>query len=91
MHDVFIRATLYTPLARLRLAFVSDLELYEVLYFIMYIKSNLVTIVGAGYLAKVLIGRAWRLASDFHAYFLAPMGIWRIDLKKYGEWAGKKS
>ncbi|KAL5496970.1 hypothetical protein EMCRGX_G013351 [Ephydatia muelleri] len=49
--------------------------------------SNLVSIVGAGYLAKVLIGTAWRLASDFHAYFLAPMGIWRIDLKKYGEWA----
>lgn len=53
--------------------------------------SNLVSIVGAGYLAKVLIGTSWRLASGIHAYFLAPNGIWRTDLKKYGEWAGEET
>lgn len=90
VYHVFLRATLSTASAGLRLAFVSGLEFQTMLYFLLCANSNLVSIVGAGYLAKVLIGTAWRLASDFHAYFLAPMGIWRIDLKKYGEWAGKR-
>ena len=90
VYHVFLRATLSTASAGLRLAFVSGLEFQTMLYFLLCANSNLVSIVGAGYLAKVLIGTAWRLASDFHAYFLAPMGIWRIDLKKYGEWAGKQ-
>ena len=72
---------------------VSYLEFLKILVDIitcMDCSSNLVALVGAGVLAKVLVVKAWNLTSGFRAYFLAPWGIWRTDLKKYGEWAGEE-
>ena len=53
--------------------------------FSMY--RNVLSVLGAAYLLKVMIGNAWSLAGGFCAHFLAPWGISRIDIRKYGSWA----
>lgn len=49
---------------------------------------NIAALVGAGWILKVAIKELYRLAGGFRAYFLAPWGIVRVDLKAYGTWAG---
>lgn len=46
-------------------------------------------VIGALFVLWVALGAGWAVVSDFNAYFLAPLGISRIDLKKYGKWAGQ--
>ena len=50
---------------------------------------NVAAVIGAGYLLKIVSGHLWGLVSDFRAYWLAPWGISRVDLKKYGNWASE--
>ena len=45
--------------------------------------------VGSLYLLKVAVGELWTLAGGFRTFFLAPWGISRTNLKKYGQWAGE--
>lgn len=46
------------------------------------------TVVGVGYILRSALREVWSLANGFYAYFLAPRGIGKTDLKKYGPWAG---
>ena len=48
---------------------------------------NIAAVLGAAYLLYVSINLLSYLASGFNAYILAPCGITRINLKKYGSWA----
>ena len=50
---------------------------------------NIAAVVGAGYLLKIVSGHLWGLVSDFRAYWLAPWGISRVNLRKYGNWASE--
>ena len=50
---------------------------------------NIVSVLGAAYVLKVFISTFWSLSGGFCAYFLAPWGISRINLRKYGSWASK--
>ena len=50
---------------------------------------NALAVLGAGYLLKTALQEAYILANGMHAYFLAPRGLARLNLRKYGEWAGK--
>ncbi len=50
---------------------------------------NVAALVGAGYVLRLAISELYRLAGGFRAYFLAPWGISGVNLKKYGEWAGR--
>ena len=50
---------------------------------------NAVAVVGLGYLLRAALHEVWTLANGFCAYFLAPQGVGRTDLRKYGSWAGK--
>ena len=51
---------------------------------------NVAAVIGVLYVLRVLLNGGWLMLSNFCAYFLAPLGILRTDLKKYGKWAGKK-
>jgi len=51
------------------------------------ILRDAVAIFGAGFLLKWILKQAWQLSGGFCAFFLAPWGISRINLKKYGPWA----
>ena len=48
----------------------------------------MVAVVGVLWLSWWLLKALKALAGDFCAFFLAPWGISRINLKKYGSWAG---
>ena len=50
---------------------------------------SIATVVGTTYIVNVLLQRLWGLGSVFCAYFLAPYGLSRLNLKKYGSWASK--
>ena len=45
--------------------------------------------IGLLYVLYLLVRETWNLLSGFCAFFLAPMGISRMNLKKYGGWAGE--
>jgi hypothetical protein len=47
-----------------------------------------VAVVGVLWLSWLTLRALKALAGDFCAFFLAPLGISRINLKKYGSWAG---
>lgn len=47
------------------------------------------TVVGVLYLTVLLVKELCALAVAFRAFFLAPRGISRINITKYGSWAGK--
>jgi 17beta-estradiol 17-dehydrogenase / very-long-chain 3-oxoacyl-CoA reductase len=49
---------------------------------------NVVSVVGVLWLSWLTLRALKALAGDFCAFFLAPLGISRINLKKYGSWAG---
>ena len=57
-------------------------------YAIPYYHRNALALLGAGYLLKRVLQEAYILANGIHAYFIAPRGLARQDLKKYGQWAG---
>lgn len=50
---------------------------------------NILSVLGAAYVLNVLLRTILSLSGDFCAYFLAPCGISRINLRKYGSWASK--
>ena len=50
---------------------------------------NILSVLGAAYVFKKILRTVWSAAGGFRAYFLAPWGISRINLKKYGSWASK--
>ena len=45
--------------------------------------------VGAGYVIQTVLREVCTLASGTAAYVLAPRGICRLNLRKYGQWAGR--
>ena len=55
--------------------------------FIVY--RNILSVLGAAYVFKKILRTVWSAAEGFRTYFLAPWGISRINLKKYGSWASK--
>ena len=50
---------------------------------------NIATVVGTAYIVYILLQRLWGLGSVFRAYVLAPYGVSRLNLKKYGSWASE--
>ena len=48
----------------------------------------MVAVVGVLWLSWWLLKALKALAGDFCAFFLAPWGTSRINIKKYGSWAG---
>ena len=50
---------------------------------------NIAAVVGVLYLSNVALRRLHKLAGGLRAYFLAPLGISRTNLRKYGKWAGE--
>ena len=46
-------------------------------------------VIGAVYLLRILSRGLWELANAFRAYFLAPWGVSRKNLRKYGSWASE--
>ena len=53
-----------------------------------YTHRNVAAVVGVLWLSWLTLKFLKALAGDFCAFFLAPLGISRINLKKYGSWAG---
>ena len=49
---------------------------------------NIAAVLGSLYILRLLWCQLWQLLGGFCAFFLAPWGISRINLKKYGPWAG---
>ncbi len=49
---------------------------------------NALALLGAGYVLKRVLQEAYILANGMRAYFMAPRGLGRLNLKKYGQWAG---
>ena len=49
---------------------------------------NVAAVVGSLYVVRLVWSQLWQLLGGFCAFFLAPWGISRINLKKYGPWAG---
>ena len=49
---------------------------------------NIAAVVGIVLVLRLLLKQVWQLLGGFCAFFLAPWGISRINLKKYGPWAG---
>ena len=50
---------------------------------------NVLSVVGLLWVVVVSMRLLTTLAGWFCAFYLAPWGITRINLKKYGPWAGK--
>ena len=50
---------------------------------------NVAAVVGTAYLLKIAVKELCSLTSGFRAFFLAPWGVSRTNLKKYGSWAGE--
>ena len=50
---------------------------------------NVVAIIGAVWLLRILSRGLWELANAFRAYFLAPWGVSRKNLRKCGSWASE--
>ncbi|XP_019858217.1 PREDICTED: very-long-chain 3-oxoacyl-CoA reductase-like isoform X3 [Amphimedon queenslandica] len=48
---------------------------------------NIAAVIGTAYVLRFLLKKLWALSGGFCAYFLAPWGISRINIKKYGSWA----
>ena len=63
----------------------------EVLFFSerLSLFRSVAAVIGAAWLLKVLLGELLALLNTFRAYFLAPWGISRMNLKKYGNWASE--
>ena len=53
-----------------------------------HIFRDIASVVGVLWLSWLTLRVLKALAGDFCAFFLAPLGISRIILKKYGSWAG---
>jgi hypothetical protein len=54
----------------------------------MSLYRNIAAVVGVCWFACLVWRQLKAVAGWFRAYFLAPWGIARINLKKYGPWAG---
>lgn len=67
------------------LAYYLDIEIMLPNIFLL---RNALAILGAGYVLNRVLQEARVLANGFHAYFLAPRGLGRTNLTKYGDWAG---
>ena len=52
---------------------------------------NSTAVVGIVLVLRLLLKQLWQLLGGFCAFFLAPWGISRINLKKYGPWAGRQA
>lgn len=50
---------------------------------------NVAAVVGATFLLKIAVKELFTLASGFRAFFLAPWGVSRTNLRKYGSWASE--
>ena len=50
---------------------------------------NILAVFGAAYVLRKLARTLWWLGGGFRAYFLAPAGISRINLKQHGSWASE--
>ena len=44
---------------------------------------------GVFVIGRLLLRELYGLLNGFRAFFLAPMGLGRTNLRKYGSWAGK--
>lgn len=65
------------------------LQLFEWrVLFILHFRT-VAAVVGALYLLRKILGTLCFLVPFIKAYYLAPWGIFRTDLRKYGPWAGK--
>ena len=62
--------------------FLSDRERFSFCF-------NVAAVIGAGYLLKILVLTLCSLVSWCRAYILAPRGISRVNLLKYGSWASE--
>ena len=60
-------------------------------YFTALSCRNIAAVVGTLYLLRKIISLILTLWGIEKAYFLAPWGIFRTNLKKYGPWAGECS
>ncbi len=49
---------------------------------------NAAAVLGTLYVLRVILRFLWGLGGGLCAYVLAPLGISRINLRKYGPWAG---
>ena len=63
--------------------------LFTFFFFVSYVCSHAAAVIGFGYLLHSAVNQLSIFTSGFHAYFLAPRGICRTNLKKYGSWGGK--
>ena len=63
----------------------------EVLFFSerLSLFHTVAAVIGMVWLLKVVLGELLALLNTFRAYFLAPWGISRMNLKKYGSWASE--
>ena len=50
---------------------------------------NAAAVIGILWLSWTALKILKFFAVEFHAFVLAPWGIFRTNLKKYGEWAGE--
>ncbi len=50
---------------------------------------NVLAVLGAAYVFKKLFNTVWSAVGGINAYYLAPWGITRINLRKYGSWASE--
>ena len=56
---------------------------------VISLRRTVATVVGLLYLLKLTISVVSFLCPFIKSYILAPCGLFRLDLKKYGSWAGK--
>ena len=50
---------------------------------------NAAAVVGTLVIGRLILRELGALWSGFRAFFLAPMGLGRTNLRKYGSWAGQ--
>ena len=51
---------------------------------------NAAAILGALFVGRLILRELCGFLSGFRAFFLAPMGIGCLNLRRYGNWAGKR-
>ncbi len=58
------------------------------MYLACFICRKVAAAIGAGYVLHSMLRHLHSISNGFRAYFLAPRGIGRTELRNYGTWAG---